>query len=287
MFTGTANYEAFRSHISNSKLRIKAFLNVCPAGLITNAYHENIDPKCFQREKMVKFMEKYSDQLLGFKVRQSKEIAGKLGLEPMKKMLEIAKEAGCRVVVHTTNPPESPEEIAKLLRPGDVYAHVYQGKGETVVKNGKVIEELREHQKRGVIFDAANGGNHFGLKVAQCCLAEGFLPDIISTDLSVKTSYIPGKVFSLPYILSKYIALGMPLDAIIERATLNPARLLGMEKDLGSLCEGTCADIAIHRLLDHPVVFKDFQGDELSGDQLLKTEMTLREGVAVFRQIDF
>ncbi len=52
--TGTANYEAFRSHISNSKLRIKAFLNVCPAGLITNAYHENIDPKCLPEQPIMR-----------------------------------------------------------------------------------------------------------------------------------------------------------------------------------------------------------------------------------------
>ena len=285
--SGTANYEAFRQITLNGKVRVRAYLNVCPGGLVTGAYHENLNPACFRRETMLRYLKKYSDQLLGLKLRCSKELVGEYGLEPLKAMLEIAEEAGCPVVVHTTNPPAKPEELARMLRPGDVYAHVYQGKGETTVRDGKVIPELYEHKERGVIFDAANGTNHFGISVAKVCMEEGFRPDIISTDLTTKSAYLPGKVFSLPFVLSKYIALEMPLPEIIRRATTNPARVLGEEKELGSLCEGTCADIAIHRVLEKPVVFSDFKGDTLEGNALLKTEMTMREGVAVFRQIDF
>lgn len=285
--SGTANYEAFRQVTLHSRLRVKAFLNVCPAGLVTTGYHENINPAFFQRDKILRYLEKYSDQLLGLKVRQSTELAEGLGLEPMKAMLEIAKEAGCPVVVHTTNPPAKPEELARLLRKGDVYAHVYQGKGETVIRNGHVIPEMFEHQKRGVIFDAANGVNHFSFDVAVKCLEEGFLPDIISTDLSSKSVYTPGKVFSLTAVISKYLALGMPLSEALRRAIRNPAWALGQERELGSLCEGTCADIAIHRLVDRPTMFTDTFGKNIEGKQLLRTELTMRDGSVVFRQIEF
>lgn len=285
--SGTANYEAFRQLTANSRLRIKAFLNVCPTGLATAAYHENLNPACFQRGRMLQYLKKYSDQLLGLKVRQSTEIVDGRGLEPMKEMLEIAEEAGCPVVVHTTNPPAKTEEIARLLRPGDVYAHVYQGKGETVVRDGKVIPEMFDHQKRGVIFDAANGTNHFSFRTARTCMDEGFLPDVISTDLTAKSAYLPEKVFSLPFVLSKYLAFGISLPDVIRRATTLPARLIGEEKEVGSLCEGTCADIAIHRVVERPVIYRDFSGETLNGNVLLRTEMTMREGVTVFRQIDF
>lgn len=228
---GTANYEAFRFLTFNSRVRILAYLNVCPAGLATKAYHENLDPACFQKNTILRYLKKYKDQLLGLKLRSSKELVGEYGLEPLRTMISIAEEAHCPVVVHTTNPPVPPEELAGLLRAGDVYAHVYQGKGDTVVRNGHVIEEMREHQKRGVIFDAANGVNHFSLSVAQTCMAEGFLPDIISTDLTTKSAYKPGMVFSLPFILSKYIALGMPLLEIIRRVTTNPARVIGSNRN--------------------------------------------------------
>lgn len=285
--SGVSNYEAFRAFTMASHVRVKAFLNVCPAGLSTTAYHENLNPKYFQKVKLLHYLKKYRDQLLGLKIRQSTELVDGLGLEPMKAMLDIAKEAWCPVVVHTTNPPAKVEELARLLRPGDVYAHVYQGKGETVVRDGQVVSEMPEHQKRGVIFDAANGVNHFSFRVAKQCLKEGFLPDVISTDLSVKSAYSPGKVFSLPYVISKYIALGLTLPEIFERAILNPARLIGEERELGSLSVGTCGDVTIHQLLPKHVVFQDTFGESAEGDTLLKTQLTMREGTVVFRQIDF
>ena len=115
--------------------------------------------------------------------------------------------------------------------------------------------------------------------------AQGFLPDIISTDLSVKSVYAQGKVFSLPFIMSKYIALGMEIPEIIRRVTTNPARALGEEKELGSLMEGTCADIAILRVVDKPVEFVDFAGDSIHGEKLFRTEMTIREGQTAFRLV--
>lgn len=285
--TGVGNYRAFRAQTEYSQMRIKAYLNICTAGLTSSTYHETIDPACMNREKMLEFMKLYPDQLLGFKVRQSREIAGKLGLEPLKELNRLAGEAGCSVVVHTTNPPAEPEEITQLLRPGDVYAHVYQGKGTTILREGRVRPSLFEEQKRGVIFDAANGGNHFGFSVARQALKEGFLPDIISTDLTVKTLMKGNRVFSLPFVASKYLALGMEKEAIVKRVTQNPARQLGEERNLGSLANGTEADIAIFRVVPKEVVYQDTFGEEVNGNQLFKTEMTIRHGRTVYRQIDF
>lgn len=285
--TGTANYEAFRHLTSNSRLRVKAFLNVCPTGMVTTACHETYDPALFQRAKILRFLHKYRDQLLGLKVRQSIELVGGRGLEPLRAMLEIAQEAGCRVAVHTTHPPVQVEEIARLLRPGDIYVHIYQGKGECAVREGRVVPELFQHQRRGVIYDAANGTNHFSFAVARQCLAEGLLPDVISTDLTVKSAYLPYLAFSLPFVMSKYLLLGLSLQQVIERTVTIPARLLGEEENLGSLSLGSCADIAIHRLIQRPVTFKDSAGEAVQGRQLLQTEMTIREGETVFRQIAF
>ena len=285
--TGVDNYLGFRERTLAAPFRTKALLNICSAGLTTTSYHENIDPKNFKRSKIISYFKKYADQLLGLKIRQSTEIAEGLGLEPMREMLKIAKEIGCPIFVHTTNPPASPEEIAALLRPGDVYIHVFQGKGLTVIRNGQVIPALLESQRRGVLFDAANGVNHFSFEVAYRCLEQGFIPDIISTDLTVKSLYRPGKVFSLPYIMSKYLALGMPLPDIIERSCTIPAKLMGLGQELGSLAEGTPADITISRLIDKKTSFCDFTGTTPEGKQLIKTELTMADGNIMFRQIDF
>jgi hypothetical protein len=50
-----------------------------------------------------------------------------------------------------------------------------------------------------------------------------FEPDIISTDLTVHKFNMPPYAKNLPLVISKYLALGMDLMAIFEKATVNPA----------------------------------------------------------------
>lgn len=109
----------------------------------------------------------HHDILLGLKIRISKEIVGDLGINVLKQAVNVAEKLGTRLAVHVTNPPEAMETVVKLLRPEDVLAHCYHGTGYTILdNNGKVLPAVREAQKRGVIIDAANGGNHWSFKVA-------------------------------------------------------------------------------------------------------------------------
>ena len=273
---------------ASQRVRVKAFLNVCPSGLPTVKYHEELDPRFYEEEKVLRFLRQYSDQLIGLKVRQSSEIVGELGVKPLLAALAIAEKAGCSVACHTTNAPVSAAKLVEYFRPGDVYAHVYHGKGNTILdESGTVMPEVRAAQKRGVLFDAASGRSHFSVKVAPAAVAQGFLPDIISTDITTNNHWMPGSAFSLPYTMSKCLACGMTLSDVIERVTLAPARFLHQERELGSLGCGTCADIAILSLVEKETRFGDAQGNVLTGSTLLKTQMTIRDGAVVFRQIDF
>lgn len=283
---GASNFDAFHTLMSTWKTRTKAFLYVGSGGLVTTAYPDNIDPSKYQENKILQKLEQYPD-ILGLKIRQGAENAGEMGLEPLRRTIEIAEKAHCPVAVHISNSPRPVVEIARMLRPGDIFIHVYEGKGDTYIRSKEEVAELREIQKKGVIFDCSNGNSHFCLEVAQFCLGEGLYPDIISTDNDIKSQYVPGKGFSLPFVMSKYITLGMDIKDIIRCVTTTPARLIGEEKNLGSLCVGTCADIAISRIVKHPVEYLDFRNTPLQGDTLIKTEMTFREGVPLYRQIEF
>ena len=284
---GSSTYEGFRWFSLNSKLRQKAYLYVRAVGQPSHHLPDNVESTGTDVAKSLRMLEQYKDQLLGLKIRQGAESVNGTGLQPLKDALALAEKANVPLVVHTSNSPEPVENIARMLRPGDVFTHMYQGKSTTYVKTKEQVEELKEHQKRGVIFCCANGANHFTFKVADLCIKEGLYPDVISTDLTTKTCLIPGKGFSLPFIMSKYLMLGLPLAQIIKAVTTTPAKILGEEKNLGSLCEGTCADVTISRIVEHKVTFGDSDGVERVGEQVVKTEMTLRAGEPVFRQIDF
>ncbi|MDR1018313.1 MAG: amidohydrolase family protein, partial [Lachnospiraceae bacterium] len=55
---GVSNYQIFRnSVIARSKVTIKSFLQVSSAGLATTSFHENINPKYFNREKIARIYE--------------------------------------------------------------------------------------------------------------------------------------------------------------------------------------------------------------------------------------
>lgn len=91
-------------------------------------------------------------------------------MKPLHYTLKIVEDIGRPVVVHATNPPREDgcAEILNCLGKGDIFCHVFHGKGDTNISEGKVQPDVLEARKRGVMFDAVNGSNHFDFAVAHC-----------------------------------------------------------------------------------------------------------------------
>ena len=158
---------------------------------------------------------------------------------------------------------------------------MYQGMGDTIIDSrGHVKPEIRRARERGVVFDASNGRSNFSFQVARPAVGEGFLPDIISSDISPVTFYKQPAV-SLPRLMSKYLAFGLPLEQVIDMVTINPARQL-VDEELGTLRDGSIADVAIVRVVEKPMQFYDLNHDFISGDRLLVPQMTIKGGEIVY-----
>src|SRR5205085_5726218 len=114
------------------------------------------------------------------------------------------------------------ELVTRKLRPGDIYTHCYSGIRGEQDEAGHVNSGMWEGRKRGVIFDVGHGGGSFAWRIAVPAIKEGFLPDSISTDLHV-TSMNSGMKDMLN-LMSKFLALGLPVDDVIVRSNWNPAR---------------------------------------------------------------
>ncbi len=286
--TGAANFEHFaRTVMSTSEIRIFASLNVSPAGLPTTRYPEMLDSRYFDFPHVRSLFEKYGGQLVSLKVRQSKEVVGELGMEPLKQAVRMASSLGCRVVVHTTNPPGTVEDMISLLRPGDVYAHVYQGKGNHILDDkGKVFPGVRRAGENGVIFDTADGKPHYAFSVARAAIADGFEPDIISSDVTFGTLF-DLSVFGLPLIMSKYLNLGISLHNVVKACTVVPAYLLGMDGKIGTLAPGAYADVAIFKLADAQTKLQDVFGGTLTCSRMLVPQMTILGGRIAYRNAIF
>ena len=195
--TGCETFAKNVSFITQSKLTIKAYINVCSIGLDSlsatadrPAKMEDVDPAHYDEGKIREVFQEYGEHLLGLKLRTSKEIVGALGYEPVRKTVELGEKLGLSVMIHSTNPPGEMSELLSYLRPGDVLTHMYMNKGSTILdppqagRSSHVNKAAYEARKRGVIFEAADARTHFGFSTAEPAIKEGFYPDIIATDLT-------------------------------------------------------------------------------------------------------
>ncbi|ECU8017634.1 metallo-dependent hydrolase, partial [Salmonella enterica subsp. enterica serovar Derby] len=263
----------------------KAFLTVSPPGQTWS--QENYDPDNIDENKIHALFRQYRNVLQGLKLKVQTEDIAEYGLKPLTESLRIANDLRCPVAIHSTHPVVPMKELVSLLRRGDIIAHAFHGKGSTILTDeGAVLAEVRQARERGVIFDAANGRSHFSMNTARRAIANGFLPDIISSDLSTITK-LAWPVYALPWILSKYLALGVALTDVINACTHTPAVLLGMAAEIGTLAPGAFADIAIFKLKNRHVEFADIHGETLTGTHVLVPQMTIKSGEILFRQIDF
>ena len=286
---GAANYELYRrTAMAFSDVRIFNMLLMGSGGQSTDRYPERLEERYFDREKIRMLFRRYPDNLVSLKTRMSVGIISEEEAEKsLRATVELAEELGCNVNVHITNPVMDLEELTAILRPGDVVCHVYQGKGrETILdESGNVRNGIRKARERGILFDASNGCNNFDLEVCRRAIEQGFVPDIISSDINTSGFYLQ-PLHSLPRILSKYLEFGMCLEDILDRATIAPARLIGRE-ELASMDPGTEADIAVFRMKEKPVRYFDRDGHQMAGSHVLVPQLTMKGGKIMYCQADF
>jgi predicted amidohydrolase len=133
----------------------------------------------------------------------------------------------------------------------------------------------------------ANGQLNYSFAVAAAALAEGFMPDIVSTDATLGKMFHNQCVRDLPYVMNKMLEQGMPLVDLVRAVTETPANRMGMEGRIGTLKPGAMADIAIFRLENHRALHRDSLGNHLAVNTLFKPQMTVVDGNIAFCQADF
>jgi dihydroorotase len=112
--------------------------------------------------------------------------------------------------------------------------------------------------------------------VAEKCFQQNFLPDTLSTDLTVITA--ERRVYDLPTTVSKFMAIGISLDKAIGMVTANAARVFDYGAQIGALRPGSEADISIFDLRDGKFEFEDSDGGKRTGRQMLVNKAVVRHG---------
>jgi len=188
--------------------------------------------------------------------------------------------------VHVTDSQRQADELIPHFNPGDIYAHCFHGTGHTILnEQGEVYPSIQAAQRKGVIFDCSNGVAHFDFNIARHAMAQGFYPDIISTDLTQRNSLRTNKVYSLLHVMSKYLNMGMSLFDIVKAVTSTPARLMKMQGQIGTLTPGAFADIAVVKIRQAKTIFEDKRGNQLQGDRYIDNCLTISRGQICYRRL--
>ena len=267
---GPGNFAGFRRHvIERSAVRILAFLHVSYAGIF--AFGRNVmvgesqDIRLMAPREAAEVAEANRDVIVGIKVRLGRHASGDQGMAPFEHAMQVAEETGLPLMAHIDEPPPSYEELCERLRPGDILTHAFRPfPNAPVTHQGTVRPAVRAARERGVLFDIGHGKGSFAFRTARAMLANGFLPDTISSD--VHALCIDGPAFDLVTTMSKFLCLGMALPEIIARVTVNAARALGRH-ELGALAPGAAGDATVLAVEDGAFDYVDVVGEVLRGEK--------------------
>ncbi|MDR0361934.1 MAG: amidohydrolase family protein, partial [Planctomycetota bacterium] len=286
---GSANFEGFyKNVVCAADLTIKSFIHISAIGVMAERYNESPDPAHYDPDRLEYLFERYPEQLLGLKVRIGRNFSRHFGLEPLLVAKKLATRIGTALCVHAVHPESPYDAILQHLSEGDILCHCFQAQGPYSIldANGKVGAAARDARSRGVIFDAASGRANYNFAVARSAIRDDFLPDIISTDVFTYSMYTR-KVFTLSWVMSAYLALGMSLHEVLRAVTQNPARLMRLEGRVGTLAPGALADVSILKIRRQPMTFNDPFDNRIPGDQLFIPMATFKAGRCAFMRIEF
>ena len=290
---GANNFAGFRRFIAPaSRTRQYAFVHIALAGLAGFPVPELYNIDYAQPEAAARVVAENADMVLGVKVRMSENVIARHGLEPLKRAIQACELSGvpARVMCHIGGVAERAlmTQLLDLMRPGDVLTHCYSGApnnagdGTNIVQDGKLLPAALAAKRRGVIFDIGHGGGSFDYTIAEAAIAQGCLPDTISSDVHVFSGNSPGMPY-LPWVMSKLIGLGFSLPEVVAMATSAPARVIGRLPKHGTLQVGAPADLSILERVDGPVEFVDTRNNKRSGQLHLRPAGTIVAGVAFGR----
>jgi dihydroorotase len=279
---GANTFPGFRQYVVRMvETRVYALLNISIVGQSTfsndNPFGELLDLRYANPRLTIRTIEQNRDIILGVKIRLSKNDAGENDLPALGLAKEAADAVGLPLMVHIGDTYSPLPKILAMLKTGDIVTHIYTGRdGGILDGRDRVLPEVRRAVENGVMLDVGHGVGSFSFRTAEKAFSQGILPGTISSD--VHQGNVNGPVFDLATTLSKFLHMGMSLEDVIRRATSNPAKALAFPSGIGSLKEGSTADIAVFELREAPWEMVDSMREKRAGKWRLRPMATLKAG---------
>ncbi|MEY1579822.1 amidohydrolase/deacetylase family metallohydrolase [Providencia manganoxydans] len=261
---GADDIDKFYQLTQKSQTNVFSLLNISRIGIIAQnelSDMNNINETCFKQA-----IERHQGFIVGMKARMSKSVVGDNGIEPLIKAKQMQKKHRLPLMVHIGNNPPNIDEIADLLTRGDIITHCFNGKPNRILdEQGNLKPSIARALARGVILDVGHGGESFSFKVAEQAMRIGTYPDIISSDIYHRNR-VNGPVYSLAFVMTKFLCMGFSAEKILRCVTEKAADLLALPAK-GYLKPGFDADITLFDLKEERTELTDAEGEHRVGTQ--------------------
>jgi dihydroorotase len=276
----------FRNYVThNARTRVLNYINLSTLGGVTGpGFGILADPRLIDEEKIEQAVEAHRDIIVGIKIMATGGALGAQGLKPLARARTLGDQLKLPLLVHigeSWNKNAEPVHVGEVLgylRAGDIVTHMFTAHpGGLLDGNGRLWPQVREAKASGVLMDVGHGLHNLNFDVARKVLDQGLHPDGVSTD--GHRGNRSGPVYDLPTTMAKLIALGFSLHQVVEMATVNAARLLGRNNELGSLRIGSPADISVLQLEDREWKAVDSQKGVIPAHQAIVPMYAIRGGM--------
>lgn len=285
---GQVNFPAFPKFIiPKARTTVYCFLHISSTGLALQPELKGpweVDPA-----ETAAVVKAYPGLIKGIKIRLVGAYVGTNGLELFKTAKKVAKDCGLPIMVHIGDteckvPASLTREFLPLMEKGDILSHGFTAKqGSTMRADGTFIPEFKAALERGMIFDIAHGRYNLSYEVARRGLAQGIMPDTISSDLTLQS--LAFKVYGLFVTMSKFLGLGLSLNQVVAMTTINPAKVMGIAGRKGSLSRGKDADISILELVPGKWQLIDAENEVMTAKELIMPRLTVKAGKVVLPKL--
>jgi len=256
--------------------RMRVLVNAGKKGIIPEG--DLMDLANVEVAAMRAAIERHREVIVGIKARLSKPVAGKNDLEALKRAQSVAQPLRLPIMIHMGQTESPLPDILAVLKRGDIVTHMYAPPPNGIFDaSGKLLPAVADARKRGIWFDFGNGRvDHFNWAIVDHAMQARVFPDTISTDWGQAAR--TDQVLNFGNVLSKFLMVGMPLDAVIACATSTAAKTFPAFKGLGTLRPGSPADVAVIELRQGSFEFEDNYKGKRAGTQKLVTTTTVLGG---------
>lgn len=271
-------YPSLRRYvIERSQTRLYAFLNLSYLGMIGDEVGELEDLRFINDDLVARVGQR--PEILGIKVRLDR-VGENRARTLLQRGIDGAETLDKPLMVHIGSAERMHNDLAELLpllRPGDIVTHSYHGHpGGILDESGKVRAAVWRARQRGVLYDVGHGAGSFSFDVAERALGQGFLPDVISSD--VHTYSLPGPAIDLVTTMTKFWHLGLTLEQVVSRVTGAPARVLGEGDRLGAITAGFAGDLTLVAVQEGPYRLVDCHDQVRIAQRSLVPKAVVRDG---------